>query len=1194
MSNPYNLVSGAGGGGCFRAGSRVQLEHGASRAIEKMQAGDIVLAFDENGVVHRAEVYTVHVHEQPQPLMRVRFWGGLLDVTPNHWVLNQYGAFVEIGRLTTDDALVDGMGHLRPIISMEEIDPAPVYNLTVEPHHTFICGGVRVHNGGHRDWYPIVGAGGGGGKGGGGTARAAIEDPDSLRSKQYARVLDAVCEGPIVGLVNGAKSVFLDDVPLQNPDNTYNFTDVLLATATGTQIQDYIVGFGEPQVTTAVGVQILAAVPVVRTIAAASEFDSVTVTLGFPQLTNQNTTNGDLTGTSVNIAIDVQANGGGYVEVVNDTVSGKTTTRYLRPYRVVLTGTGPWDIRVRRLTGDSSTASVSNSTWWDNYVGVIDVKMRYPNTGLVGLQVDAAQFSAIPRRSFDMKLLIVSVPSNYNPTTRVYTGTWDGTFTPAWTDNPAWCFYDLLTNNRYGLGEFIEADQVNKWQLYSIAQYCDQLVGDGYGGMEPRFTCNLYLQTRAEAYTVLSNFVSIFRAINYWASGTVITVQDKPSSPIAIYTNANVIEGEFNYSGASRRGRHTVALVTWNDPLDYYRQKIEYVADEAGIARYGVQQAEIVAMGCTSRGQAHRLGKWLLESEISELETCTWKVGLDGTGLYPGAIVKTVDKHRSGVRLGGRLISATTISATIDAAITLTSGIAYTITMVLPDGTLASQSLTNAPGSVTVLTWATALASAPLTMSVWLVAADNVVPETWRIIGLTEIENLQIAVTALQYDENKFYNAENNIKLAALPTSTISLMQGPVASVAISESLYIKGDSITSKMTIAWPPATGAKRYLVEYKRNNDNWVQLPDQTTLSADVDIDPGIVYARVTAFNVIGTPSSATNVGPITILGKTAPPPNIDTFLVSRQPDGTRQFTWELLTPPLDLAGYHIRYKLGTGATWDTMTALHNGLLVASPFESNQLAAGQYDFAIKAVDTTGNVSVNAKFINLTIGDPRLAGVLEVFNEWNDGWPGTKTSCHVESPSGYIQPNESAATPWVRTWAGAKWIITPANPIIYERKIDVGVVTAFTPLVTFTGDGTPTVTEAHSNDDITYTAYAASGSLITARYVKIKVSVAGAWAIMRDLQTILSATPVEEDIEDKATSTLTGSYRIAVGDIRLPITKTYAVIRKVDVTLQNVGAGWSWELVDKNTAIGPRIKIYNASNVLADAIIDATVRGL
>lgn len=1206
MSNPYNTVRGAGGGGCFRAGSLVQLEHGATRAIEKVQIGDVILAFDETGTLHTATVTQVHVHEALHPLLRVRYWGGWLDITPNHWVLNQYGAFVEIGRLTTNDALVDGMGHLRPIILMTEIDPAPVYNLTVEPHHTFICGAVRVHNGGHRAWYPIAGAGGGGGKGGGGTARAAIEDPDSLRSKQYARVLDAVCEGPIVGLVNGAKSVFLDDTPLQNPDNTYNFSDVQLATNTGTQIQDYIVGFGEPQATTAVGVEILAATPVVRTIAAASEFDSVTVTLGFPQLTNQNTSNGDLTGTSVNIAIDLQANGGGYAEVINDTVSGKTTTRYLRSYRVVLAGTGPWDIRVRRLTGDSSTGSVRNQTWWDNYVGVVDVKLRYPNTGLVGLQVDASQFSAIPRRSYRMKLLIVSVPSNYFPLTRTYTRrasdgadmgvvqTWDGTFTPAWTDNPAWCFYDLLINNRYGLGEFIQADQVNKWQLYSIAQYCDELVDDGYGGTEPRFTCNLYLQTRAEAYNVLSNFVSIFRAINYWASGTVITVQDKPTSPIAIYTNANVIDGEFNYAGSSRRGRHTVALVTWNDPQDYYRQKIEYVADEAGIARYGVQQAEIVAMGCASRGQAHRLGKWMLESEISELETCTWKVGLDGTGLYPGAIVKTVDKHRSGVRLGGRLISATTTSATIDAAATLESGIVYTITVVLPDGTLASRSLTNAPGAATVLTWTTALSSAPLAMSVWLVAADNLVPETWRIVGLTEIENLQIAVTALQYDENKFYNAEHNIKLEPLPTSSISLTQVPVDSVSISESLYIKGDSITSRMTISWPPATGARWYLVEYKRNDDNWVQLPNQSALLVDVDIDPGILYARVTAFNVVGAPSSIVTTGPITLLGKTAPPPDVDMFLVSRQPDGTRQFVWDLLSPPLDLAGYVIRYKLGTGATWDAMTALHTGVLNASPFESNQLAAGQYDFAIKAVDTTGNVSESAKFINLTIGDPRLAGVLEVFDEWNDGWPGAKTSCHVELLTGYIQPDDTAASPWVRTWAGIKWLITPASPVVYERTIDVGVVTAFTPLINFTGTGTPAITEAHSNDGATYTSYAAAGSLITARYIKIKVSVAGAWPIMENVQTILSATPLSEDIEDLATSSLSGSYRIAAGDIRLPITKTYAVIRKIDVVLQNVGAGWSWELIDKDTSVGPRIKIYNASNTLADATIDATVRGL
>lgn len=325
-----------------------------------------------------------------------------------------------------------------------------------------------------------------------------------------------------------------------------------------------------------------------------------------------------------------------------------------------------------------------------------------------------------------------------------------------------------------------------------------------------------------------------------------------------------------------------------------------------------------------------------------------------------------------------------------------------------------------------------------------------------------------------------------------------------------------------------------------------------------------------------------------------GTKVPPPDVTTFLVSRQSDGTRQFAWTLTNPPADLTGYEIRYKLGVETDWNAMTPMHSGALLASPFESNQLAAGTYTFAIKAVDIFGNKSVNAAFIQATLGDPRLSGALEVFDEFADSWPGTKTSCHLEASTGYLQPDETDATPWTGTWAARTWIKTPATSISYERLIDVGVVATFSPLVTALADGTVTITEAHSDDGVSYTSYATAGAPVTCRYIKIKITVVGALPVLMSAVTILSASPISEDFEDLDISTLTGSYRIGTGDIRIPLTKTFAVVRRVDVTLQNVGAGWSWELIDKDTAVGPRIKIYNASNTLADATIDVTVRGL
>ncbi|MEO6147183.1 MAG: phage tail protein [Sulfuriferula sp.] len=815
----------------------------------------------------------------------------------------------------------------------------------------------------------ISGAGGGGGKGGGGgTARVAVESPDSLRSRQYARVLDALCEGPIVGLVNGAQSVFLNDVPLQNADSSYNFSGVNLATQLGTQIQSYLPGYGDPQAATTVGVEIKAASPVVQTIAANANLDAIQVTIGFPTLTYQNPSNGDIGGTSVDIAIDLQTNGGGYLQIIADTITGKTTTRYQRAYRVALTGTGPWDIRVRRITADSTASNLQNKTFWDLYVGIIDSKLRYPNTALVGLQIDASQFNAIPKRSYDVKMLQVSIPANYNPTTRVYTGVWDGTFVTAWTDNPAWCFYDLLTNSRYGLGEFVQAAQVDKWGLYAIAKYCDQLVPNGFGGTEPRFTCNLYLQTQAAAYTVLMNFASLFRAITYWGSGAIYTVQDAPATPIAHFTNGSVIDGEFSYSGSSRRGRHTVVLVSWNDPADYYRQKIEYVSDDAGIARYGVQQTSIVAMGCTSRGQANRLGKWMLLSETLELEVVTFKAGLDGTSLYPGAIIRTLDRHRAGVRYGGRVVAATTTSLTIDSPVTLSSGISYNVTVILPDGTLATNTLTNVPGATSILTWTTALATLPQLNSVWLLAADNVNPEVWRVITLVEKDMSQVEVTALAHDVNKYANSENTLQLAPLPTTTITLMQVPVASVAITTNTAQPLDSsLLLEIQIAWPAAVNATGYRVELRRDSDNWVLIGNTTSLIAVAGIkQEGTYTARVTALSALGAPSVSTLSAATAIYWSSVPPPDVTGFAV-KQNGGVVTFNWAQVGY-LAIKGYDVRYGAQTITDWNLLTPLTEATR-GTEMTNASVPPGAWVFAIRARNVIDQLSVTMATTTLTV---------------------------------------------------------------------------------------------------------------------------------------------------------------------------------------------------------------------------------
>ncbi|MDP2808632.1 MAG: phage tail protein [Rhodocyclaceae bacterium] len=732
----------------------------------------------------------------------------------------------------------------------------------------------------------IIGAGGGGGKGGGGSTggHVPVESPDSLRSRQYARVVDLVSEGEIVGLVDGLKSVYLDGTPVQNANGGMNFAGVTLISRTGTQAQSYIPGFPSVENEVAVGVEVTNALSVTRTITTAN-IDGVRVTVSVPRLTYQNPTNGDLGGASVSIAIDVQNDGAGFVEMKTDTITGKASAKYQRAYRIELPGDGPWDIRVRRLTADSTESNRADGTWWDSYTEITDAKLRYPNSALCAMQVDAEQFRAIPRRGYEIKGLIVKVPVNYDPATRVYAGVWDGTFKLAWTDNPAWCFHDLLTAERYGLGAYIDATQIDKWGLYDIARHCDELVPDGFGGTEPRFTCNLYLQTREEAYKVIQNMASIFRGIAWWQAGSIMVSADKPTDPSMLFTAANVIDGKFSYSGSARKARHTVALVSWNDPADQYRQKVEYVEDEAGIGLHGVRESEVLAFGCTSRGQAHRFGKWLLWSEIYETETETHDAGLDGVYLAPGAVYQTQDAARAGKRFGGRLLAATAGAVTLDAAVVIEAGKIYTLSCVMPDGTLESRAVANAAGTTDAITLAVAFSAVPQVLSVWVLAANDLVPESWRLVSVAESEPGRLTVSGLTYNPQKFAAVEQGVQLQPVETSAISTAAPATPTgLTVAETHYEVLTEVRARVHVAWDAAF-AVRWVVAWRRGNDNWIEAP-ATSASWDIDpVLPGSLEVRVYAVSALGR-MSAPATHTITVVGTTGGPGDV-TGLVLEEP-------------------------------------------------------------------------------------------------------------------------------------------------------------------------------------------------------------------------------------------------------------------------------------------------------------------
>lgn len=774
----------------------------------------------------------------------------------------------------------------------------------------------------------IRGAGGGGGKGGGSSSgHVPVESPDSLRSRQYARLIDLVSEGEIYGLVDGLKSVYLDDTPIQNSDGSYNFSGIRFESRTGTQLQSYIAGFPAVENEVGVSTEVQYSTPVVRSITN-TNLNALRVTVAVPALTYQNPSTGDLGGTSVAIAIDVNNNGAGWVQMVSDTISGKTTSRYQRAYRIELPAGGPWDIRVRRITADSTKSNLQNATWWDTYTEIIDSKLRYPNSALVALQVDSAQFRSIPRRGYEIKGLLVRVPSNYNPSTRAYTGTWDGTWQIAWSDNPAWCWYDLITSPRYGLGEFVQESQVDKWALYSIAQYCDELVPDGFGGTEPRFTCNLYLQAQEEAYRVVANMASIFRAVAFWSAGAITAVQDAPADPIALFTQSNIIGGEFSYTGSSGKARHTVALITWNDPADMYRQKVEYVEDQAGIARYGVTQTQVVAIGCTSRGQAHRVGKWLLYSERLETETVTFRTGLDGCSLYPGAVISTHDSSRAGVRWGGRVVASMLPTITLDSSVTLDTGVAYTLAVVMPDGSIASGQVLDAPGTTSIVT-VSGIATDPVSGAIWVLSSDALVAETWRVVTMSEVEKSVIEVTALAHNPSKYDAVELDTQLEVKSSTLIQLLPA-VNNITMTESLYQAGGGVVlSKVTLAWE-STGVK-YTINYRPSGGNYSTVQSD---SASVEI-AGLVVGdydfEITGYNALGQ-AGIKSTATFSVLGDLDPPDDV-TGVTSYYSDGVSQLVWDAVTDirPVD-------YEIRLGSSWGSAKVVGRTVIPRIPTIGN----------------------------------------------------------------------------------------------------------------------------------------------------------------------------------------------------------------------------------------------------------------
>lgn len=833
----------------------------------------------------------------------------------------------------------------------------------------------------------IVGAGGGGGKGGGGgSGHVPVEAPDSLQSKAYAHVMDVVCEGEIEGLADGLKSVYLDGTPIENTDGSMNFSGVVFDSRVGTQDQDYLPGFTSVENEVTVGVEVtksaMVDVGVVRTITNES-VDAIRVRISIPQLTRQNTENGDLVGSEVTYFIELQSDGGGYEEVVRDTVIGKSTSKYERSYRVELEGPGPWDIRVRRQTLNSLSVAVQNRTIWESYAEIIDGKLRYPNSALAAITVDASQFSQVPTRGYDLKLLKIKIPSNAtvrDDGSLTYDGAWDGTFQVAWSSNPAWVMYDLLTAERYGLGNFIPENHVDKWSLYAIGVYCDELIDDGFGGTEPRFSCNIYFQSRAEAFRVIQDLASVFRGMPYWAEGVITVVQDAPADATHLFTPSNVADGLFTYSGSSARSRHTVAIVTWNDPTDLYRQKVEYVEDQLGIARYGVIETQITALGCTSQGQANRLGKWLLYSEQYQTEVVSFKTGLGGVTCRPGQVIKIADPSRAGSRRGGRISSATTSAVTIDQELSI-DALSHTLSVLLPDGSIETRQLTGVTGFV--LDVATPFSVAPDPQSIWMIASATVEAQQFKIVSILEAEDGTYEVSALAHDPDKYDGVELGLKIEPPSISSLSSIPDAPSNLSITETLYSVNADVRVKVTISWNYVSGATRYVVQYQRDSNNITVLPETSSNEIEIlNAEPGVYSVSVYAVNSLGirsAPSTATK----EVLGRSAPPASVQSFSLIPLA-GVAYLSWEQSTDLDVLIGGSVRIRYSSDIL-DPVWKSSVDIIPALPGTATRVQCPALPgvYMAKFVDSSGVASNEEASIVTTVPEPLALNVVETITE-------------------------------------------------------------------------------------------------------------------------------------------------------------------------------------------------------------------
>ncbi len=792
-------------------------------------------------------------------------------------------------------------------------------------------------------------------KGGSSSPSTPTESPDSLQSTSYAKILLALGEGEFGGDLDGTR-IFLDGTPIISADGTENFPGVRWEFRPGTPHQDYIPGMPDVENEITVSTELTSDRDWIRAVTN-TQLSAVRLRFSWAQLQQQQD-NGDVVGYRIEYAIDVATDGGSYQEVLRTAVDGKTTTKYERSHRIDLpAATTGWQVRVRRLTPNSTSNRVADKMVVEAITETIDAKLRYPETALLFIQFDAKQFPNIPQVSCEPKGRIVRVPSNYNPETREYTGTWDGTFKTAWTNNPAWITYDLMINDRFSIGTRVKAENLalTKWDLYQIGQYCDQLVPDGRGGdgKEPRFLCDVYIQSQEDAWNVLRDIASIYRGSTFWANNGMNALADMPADVKYIFTRANVKDGKFTYASASDKTHYSTCMVSWSDPANGYQDAIEPVVEQSLIRRYGIKQADLTAIGCIRKSEGIRRGKWLLHTNDKD-RMVSFTVGLDGKVPLPGWIIAVADEKLAGRPLGGRISSVDGRNITLDRVSSAVVG--ERLILNLPSGKAEGRTIAAVAGKIITVT--TAYTEQPVAEAVWAIDASDLALQQYRVTGIKEGDDgVSFDITAVEHDPNKYAKIDTGARIEDPPISVIPPgVQPPPTNVQIGESSAVIQGLAVATLRVTWDRAESAIAYEAEWRRDNGNWIPAPRTSTLGFEVSgIYAGRYQARVRAINPSEISSVWANAPEMVLTGKQGEPPALASFTTIGQVFGI-VLNWEFPLGAEDTQRTEIWYSQNA----DGSNKMHLGDY-AYPQRSHTmtgLAAGvNFWFQARLVDKLGN---------------------------------------------------------------------------------------------------------------------------------------------------------------------------------------------------------------------------------------------